>query len=54
MNDLKHTHLFYLGDVFMLSIFQAETKDDMTSVRELFGEYLVWANSMLALISSSY
>ena len=30
----------------MLNIFQAETKDDMTSVRELFWEYLVWANSM--------
>lgn len=30
----------------MLSIFQAETKDDITSVRKLFWEYLVWANSM--------
>jgi len=30
----------------MLNIFQAETKADITSVRELFWEYLVWANSM--------
>ena len=30
----------------MLDIFQAETKEDIASVRELFWEYLVWANSM--------
>jgi len=30
----------------VLRIFQAETKNDIAAVRELFWEYLVWANSM--------